>query len=72
MIYKVAIVETLEKVVLVRAGSEQDAIDRVYDRYRDCDIILTADDHTDTDLYCVDLLKDEDYDPEEVIDYDED
>lgn len=72
MIYKVAIVETLEKVVLVRAGSKDDAIARVYDRYRDCDIVLSADDYTDTNLYVVDLLKDEDYDPEEVIDYDED
>lgn len=72
MIYKVAIVETLEKVVLVRAGSKDDAIARVYDRYRDCDIVLSADDHTDTDLYVVDSIKESDYDPDEVIDYDED
>ena len=43
--YKVTIVETLTKAVIVEAEDRTDALDKVYDAIESEDIVLTADDY---------------------------
>lgn len=55
--YHVEIVETLRKVVdveLPAGSSKKDAIDKVRDLYNKEEIVLSADDHCDTDIYLAD------------------
>lgn len=69
--YNIVITETLRKVVRVEAESKDNAIDKVYDLYSDCDIILGGDDFDGYDIYSLgegcddstanDLLTDESY-----------
>lgn len=54
--YKITITEMLEKEVVVRAKSPEDALSKVKKDYRDEVHLLDADHHTDTD-FSVDLLQ---------------
>lgn len=45
--YFVTVIETLKKRVEVNAESEDEAIDKVEEAYKKCDIVLDADDFTD-------------------------
>ena len=44
MIYKVVIRETLKRKVEIEAGSKADAFLSAYEKYKNGDIVLTADD----------------------------
>jgi len=46
--YKIKITELLEKTMLVQAVDVDIALERVKRMYKDSEIVLTADDHTDT------------------------
>lgn len=48
--YKVIIRELLEEKVEVLAESPSHAISKVEDKYYACDIVLSADNHTQTDI----------------------
>lgn len=78
--YKVTIVETLSKAIIVEAEDRADALDKVYDAIESEDIVLTADDYKqdsrvvyvskakEHDFYLCDNLEDIDkYD--ELMDY---
>lgn len=55
--YHVEIVEILRKVVTVElpiGSTNKDALDKVRDLYNREEIVLSADDHCDTDIYMVD------------------
>lgn len=47
---KVKIVETLQRVVEVEADSFDEAEEKVREQYRNCDIVLTSDDHIGTEF----------------------
>ena len=49
--YKVTITETLEREVEVDAPDWNHALDIVEESYWNGDVVLTADDHKDTDFY---------------------
>ena len=51
--YKVKITELLETTVTVETDTADTAMDRVRTMYRNSEIILTADDHTDTEFTAV-------------------
>lgn len=44
MKYQIRITETLQRIVSVSASSKGEALDIVWKRYRECDIVLTGDD----------------------------
>ena len=46
--FKVFVIETLERMVKVNAGTEEEAIEKVEQMYKDGEIVLDASDHTDT------------------------
>ena len=48
--YKVRITELLETTVTVETDNADTAMDRVRTMYRNSEIVLTADDHTDTEF----------------------
>lgn len=48
MKYKIEITETLKKEVEVEAKNIHEAVAKVMDMYSDCDIVLTADDYSET------------------------
>lgn len=48
--YKVHIKETLARTVEIEADSIEDAIDKISDKWRDCRIILTADDFSEAEI----------------------
>lgn len=50
MRYNVTIQETLARTVQVEAGSQRDAELAVRQLYRDCEIILSADDYVETSI----------------------
>ena len=52
--YKIRITELLEKTMLVQAVDVDVALERVKRMYKDSEIILTAENHTDTDFTVVD------------------
>ena len=54
--YKVTITETLEKEVVVKAKTAEDALSKVRQDYRDAAYVLDADNHTGTS-FAVDLLQ---------------
>ena len=54
--YKVTITETLEKEVVVKTKTAEDALSKVRQDYRDAAYVLDADNHTDTS-FAVDLLQ---------------
>lgn len=51
MIYKVAITETLRKIVAVEAMSSSEAHQRVMDAWKASEIILTADNFEGVEVY---------------------
>jgi hypothetical protein len=51
--YKVEIKETLSKIITIKATSKEEAIDKVEDRYRKCEIVLGGDDCV---AYDIDVL----------------
>lgn len=53
--FKVTITETLEKEVEVDALDWNHALDIVEESYWNGDVVLTADDHTDTDFYAEEI-----------------
>lgn len=55
MNYSVWVEETLSRVVEVEAESEADAIKKVREMYRKSEIVLGADDLSDTHYYCVEV-----------------
>ena len=54
--YKVTITETLEKEVVVKAKTPEDALSKVMQDYDNSVHVLDADNHTDTS-YSVDFLQ---------------
>lgn len=48
--YKVHIKETLARTVEIEAESVEDALDKASDKWRDCKIILTADDFSEAEI----------------------
>ena len=59
--YFVTITETLEKTVEVFASNEEEAKNKVEDRYKSCDIILDYEDleNTDFSIYKVESTESE-------------
>ena len=51
--YKIKIIERLSTVVTVQADNIDDAENKVFSKYRDCEIVLTADDYLDTELRAI-------------------
>ena len=51
--YKIEIEEILTKVVEVEAASKEDAYNKVYEKYREEEIVLTADDCEETKFYAL-------------------
>ena len=50
MTYKIEIKETLSKIIEIEADSEEGAIKKVKKQYMNENIVLTADDYTDTEF----------------------
>lgn len=50
--YKVNIIETLEREIYVNAEDEYDAIDIIETDYDSGELVLTAEDHTNTTIIC--------------------
>lgn len=50
MKYLVTIKETLSKTVLIEAGSEEEAVDIVEDKYRKAEIILDCENFCDKEI----------------------
>jgi len=48
--YRIEITETLSHTVEMEADSEADAIDKVRQMYRNCEIILDASDYVETEI----------------------
>lgn len=48
--YKVHIKETLARTVEIRANSIEDAIEKAAEKWRDCEIILTAGDFSEAEI----------------------
>ena len=48
--YRIEIAETLSHTVEMEADSESDAIDKVRQMYRNCEIILDASDYVETEI----------------------
>lgn len=48
--YQIVITETLQKVITVSADSLKEAQEKVKSMYNNSDIVLTADDHVDTEF----------------------
>lgn len=48
--YKITITETLKKELEIEAGSKDEAMDLVKEKYKNEEIILTADDFVDVDF----------------------
>ncbi len=53
MIYDIEIIEALARVVSVEANSEEEAIATVSKMYRNCEIVLDADDFRDSEIVCL-------------------
>lgn len=51
--YLVEITETLQKQITVSANSREEAEQKVKERYRNEDIVLTEDDYIDTDFHVI-------------------
>lgn len=51
--YLVEITETLQKQIAVSASSREEAEQKVKERYRNEDIVLTEDDYIDTDFHVI-------------------
>lgn len=54
MKYYVKITETLSKVIEVEAESENDALEKVDEAYSNSDIVLSADDFEESDMFITD------------------
>ena len=50
--YKVRIEETSARTVIIEAKNENDAVDKIRDLYRNCEIILDENDFIDADIEC--------------------
>ena len=50
MKYKIEITETLQRILEVMASSEEDAIQDVTARYRQCDVVLDESDFVDVNI----------------------
>lgn len=48
--YMVHIKETLARTVEIKAESIEDAIEKASEKWRDCEIILTADDFSEAEI----------------------
>lgn len=53
MEYKIRIIETLSRVMIVEAEDEQSAVDIVSDQYSKAEIILDAEDYDFTDIMAI-------------------
>ena len=53
--YKVTITETLEREIEVESPDWNHALDIVEESYWNGDVVLTADDHKDTDFYAEEI-----------------
>lgn len=51
--YKVTICETLSKAIDIAAESRSDAIKKVKEKYKNEEIVLSADDYLDTEFDCI-------------------
>lgn len=58
--YRVAIVETLRRVVTVEAEDENDAHQRISDAWHNADYILTADDFDGAEFHVLDEAENSD------------
>ena len=48
--FKVSVIETLERIVEVKADTEEEAIEKVEQMYKDGEIVLDASDHVETEF----------------------
>lgn len=48
--YRIEVTETLSRTVETEAESEEDAVEKVWRMYRDCDIVLDASDYVETEI----------------------
>ncbi|NLL90258.1 MAG: protein dpnD [Dehalococcoidales bacterium] len=46
--FNIEIIETLNRVIEVEATDENEALNIIYQKYRNSDIVLSADDYADT------------------------
>ena len=60
--YRVAVTETLRRVVLVEAADEAEAHSRVSDAWRNSEVILTAEDFDGAEFYVLGESTDEEQD----------
>ena len=51
--YKVIIYETLSKTIDIEAENRSDAIKKVKEKYKNEEIVLSADDYLDTEFDCM-------------------
>ncbi len=48
--YKIEVTEVLSRIVVIEAGNKAEAIDTVWQMYRNCDIVLDASDYVETSI----------------------
>jgi len=48
--YRIVVKETLSRIVEMESGSEKEAVDRVRQKYRNCEIVLDASDYERTEI----------------------
>ena len=53
--YRIEVAEILSRIVEIEADDEDDAIEKVRQMYRDCDIVLDSSDYIETNI----CIKDE-------------
>ena len=50
MKYRIEIIETLSRTIEIEADSEESAVEKVRQKYQNCDIILDASDYLETEI----------------------
>lgn len=51
--YTIEITETLQKQIVIKAHSKEEAIQKIKEQYRNTDIVLDSEDYIDTQIQCV-------------------
>lgn len=65
-VYKINIIETLEKTIEIKATTREEALYIATDKYKGEEVILTAEDHTNTSIIVQDVEKDYDQNNQEL------
>ena len=48
--FRIEITEVLSRIVEIEAENEDDAVEKVWQMYRNCDVILDASDYVETEI----------------------